>query len=228
MKSRRLHSWTLSACEGIALQKELAHQLRTAPIRPAPKLVAGCDVSYSRGSDSMFAGAIVLRLPGFNLVEEVWTVRRSEFPYVPGLLSFREGPAVLDALTKLRTRPDAVIFDGQGRAHTRGLGLAAHIGLWLQVPTVGCAKSRLVGDETAPGPRRGERTPLKLKGRIIGSVLRTRDNVKPVYVSAGHLANLADSVRLVLRCGGGFRLPEPTRQAHALVNRVRVQVEGPR
>lgn len=226
MKICQLHSWKISPSEAIALQRGLRRELKTSPIRPAPTLIAGADVSFNRNSDRLFAAVVVLRLPALDVVEEASVVRWSEYPYIPGLLTFREGPPVLEAFARLRTRPDAVIFDGQGRAHPRGMGLAAHMGLWLRVPTVGCAKSRLVGEAAEPGPRRGDRAPLRFTGRIVGSVLRTREGVKPVYVSAGHLANLRDSVRLVLRCCAGYRLPEPTRKAHALVNRLRSEHAG--
>ena len=226
MRLHPLHSWRLTPSEAIALQKELRRRLVTAPIRPRPKIVAGADVSLTRGSDRLFAGVVVLRLPELETVDQAWVAHRAEYPYIPGLLTFREAPAVLDAFARLRMRPDAVILDGQGRAHPRGMGLAAHIGLWLDLPTVGCAKSRLVGKADEPGPEPGDRSPLRLKGRTIGTVLRTRHGVKPVYVSAGHRANLADSVRLVLACCTRYRLPEPTRQAHALVNRVRGQFEA--
>ena len=222
MRIRKLHDWNLSPCEAMRLQDRLRRQLITSPIRPRPTLVAGVDASYTRGGDRIFAGVVVLRLPDLETVEEVSAVRPIEYPYVPGLLSFREAPAVLDAFRKLRVRPDAVIFDGHGRSHMRGMGLAAHVGLWLDLPTVGCAKSRLVGDAGEPGPEPGDRAPLRYNGRIVGSVLRTRRNVKPVFVSSGHRAYLPDAVGLVLRCCIGCRLPETTRRAHALVNRERL------
>jgi deoxyribonuclease V len=155
-------------------------------------------------------------------VEEAWVTRRAQFPYVPGLLTFREAPALLAAFKRLRTRWDAAMLDGQGRAHPRGMGLAAHIGLWLDAPTVGCAKSRLIGEVfQEPGPAPGDYSALMLDGRTVGASLRTRRGVKPVYVSAGHKSNLADSIRLVLACCAGYRIPEPTRRAHALVTRLR-------
>ena len=185
-------------------------------------------MSYARRSERLFAAVVVMRLPNMDVVEESWVVRRAHYPYVRGLLSFREAPAVLAAFARLRRRPQAAIFDGQGRAHPRAMGLAAHLGLWLDMPTIGCAKSRLVGEAAEPGPNAGDRTALRFKGRIIGTVLRTRRDVRPVYVSAGHRSNLPDAVKLVLRCCAGFRLPEPTRRAHALVNRLRTEFESRR
>jgi len=139
------------------------------------------------------------------------------FTYVPGLLTFREGPAILAALRKLRNRPDALICDGQGIAHPRRCGIATHIGILVDLPAVGCAKSRLLGTYREPGPRRGDRSPITDKGEIVGTVLRTRDNVKPVLVSVGHNIDLVTAERLILACGAGYRLPEPTRLADHLV-----------
>jgi len=158
------------------------------------------------------------RRPAFEVVDAVRVEREAKMPYVPGLLSFREAPVVIEAFgmlpAKLRRSIDALICDGQGLAHPRGLGLASHIGLWLGIPTVGCAKSRLCGEHTEPGPDRGDFALLELDGRVVGRVLRTRDNVKPLFVSVGHLIDLEGACDLVLGCGRGLRLPEPTRRAH--------------
>jgi len=256
-KPHPLHPWNLSPSEAVALQEELRRLLVTCRIPRDIRLVAGADVSYARGSDRLFAAVVVMDLANMESVEEAWVIQQARYPYVPGLLSFREAPAVLEAFGRLRRRPQAAIFDGQGRAHPRGMGLAAHLGLWLDLPTVGCAKSRLVGQADEPGPNPGDRAPLRVvfrtarrrgpakprqdiretrgrpspssggkSGRIVGAVLRTRRGVKPVFVSAGHLSNLPDAVWLVLRCCAGFRLPEPVRRAHALVNRLRAEAPG--
>ena len=226
MKIHHLHAWNVPPKEAVSLQKELRGSLVMCPIRPRhPQLVAGADVSYSKGSDRLYAAVVVLRLPDLETMEQRWVSRRVEYPYVPGLLTFREAPAVLAAFAHLKSRPDVALFDGQGRAHPREMGLAAHIGLWLDLPTVGCAKNRLVGEAGEPGTEPGDYTDLHFKGRVIGALLRTRRNVKPVYISPGHKANLADAVRIVLECCAGYRLPEPTRRAHALVNRVRCEHE---
>jgi deoxyribonuclease V len=164
---------------------------------------------------------VVLRLPGLELVEEQTARAPAQFPYVPGLLSFREGPAVLAAMEKLRTWPDAVILDGQGIAHPRRLGLAAHLGLWLGIPTVGCAKSRLVGKHGEPGAEGGDWTPLMDGPDLIGSVVRTKSHVRPLYVSPGHLCDHEGARRLVLDCCTGYRVPEPTRRAHLAVARAK-------
>lgn len=221
MPAEPLHPWNVTCEEAIALQKRLRRLLRAEPLRPWPRYVAGADVAYERDSNLTFAAVVVVRLTDLETVEECSTVCETTFPYVPGLLSFREGPAVLGAFESLRRKPDVVIFDGQGRAHPRGLGLAAHMGLWLSMPTVGCAKSILVGEGAEPKAHAGARTPLRYRGRVVGALVRTRDNVKPVVVSAGHLIRLSDAVKLVLQCCDGRRLPEPTRRAHALVNALR-------
>jgi deoxyribonuclease V len=216
------HRWDLSPREAVALQKELASQVSSGAAEWGSSLeglcVAGADVSCQRGSKTVRAAVVVVELPAFEVVDAVRVEREAMMPYVPGLLSFREAPSVIEAFgmlpTKLRKSIDALICDGQGLAHPRGLGLASHIGLWLGIPTVGCAKSRLCGEHAEPGPDRGDFAPLELDGRVIGRVLRTRDNVKPLFVSVGHLIDLEGACDLVLGCGRGLRLPEPTRLAH--------------
>jgi deoxyribonuclease V len=220
-RRRPLHSWRLTPKRAISLQTELRGRLIDEPIHVSPRLVAGADIAYSKKSNRLFAAVILFRLPEMEVIETTTEVRDATFPYVPGLLSFREAPALIAAFRKLRRKPDAAIFDGQGRAHPRGLGLAAHVGLWLRIPTIGCAKSRLCGEAAEPGPEPRDAAPLLLNGEVIGHVLRTRRSVKPLFVSAGHLCTLRDAVRLVLDCSRGYRLPEPTRQAHILVTRLR-------
>ena len=178
-------------------------------------------MSYDKGSNVMHAGVVVMRLPEFDIIETQTVSLAVDFAYIPGLLSFREAPALLEAFRRLVCPPDAVIFDGQGIAHMRGIGLASHVGLWLGVPSIGCAKSLLVGEHRKVPADRGRRSTLRYGGRSVGSVLRTREGVRPVYVSPGHLADIQSSVQLVLRCAPKFRLPETTRAAHALVNEVR-------
>src|SRR5262245_40840625 len=221
MKLPALHSWNLSPTEAVALQRKLAGQVDVK--RPLKKceLLAGADCSYSRRSPKFYAAVVILRTDDWSIVEAEGVVGESPFPYVPGLLSFREIPIVLQAFAKLGHRPDAVMCDGQGFAHPRRIGLASHVGLWLGLPTVGCAKSRLIGAHREPGKRAGAQTPLLDKGDVIGSVVRTKLNVKPLYISIGHLIDLPSAVRLVLASCRGYRLPEPTRQAHIAVNEVR-------
>lgn len=221
MDVRRLHAWDLDRPDAAELQRELAGKLEHPPLGELPELVAGADVSFSKRDPMLHAGVVVLRLPGLETVEERWVSREVAFPYVPGFLSFREIPPLAEVFEGLETTPGAVICDGQGIAHPRGLGLAAHLGLLLGVPTVGCAKSRFVGEHAEPGRSRGARAPLLLEGREVGAVLRSRDGVKPLWVSPGHGVDLEGAVRLVEACLGRYRLPETTRRADALVNRVR-------
>jgi deoxyribonuclease V len=184
--------------------------------------VAGADISYDRGSDRFFAAVVVLGWPGLEIVETATARGKSPFPYIPGLLSFREGPLLVRAFRRLEQPPDLVLFDGHGLAHPRRFGIACHLGLLLDLPSIGCAKSRLVGEHGAPGRQVGDQAPLVHERRRIGAVVRTRAGVKPVFVSAGHRIGLPAAVRWVLATGGGYRLPEPTRQAHLLANRLRI------
>jgi deoxyribonuclease V len=180
-------------------------------------------MSIGRDGESCTAGVVVWHWRSGTVVEQKSARRRLAFPYVPGLLSFREAPAVLAAVRRLKNVPDLFMLDGQGCAHPRGLGLASHVGLILDRPTLGCAKSRLCGTFTEPGRRRGGRSPLEMGGRSVGAVVRTRDGVKPVFVSVGHRLTLAEATEWVLRCCRTYRLPEPIRLAHHFVTRLRLQ-----
>lgn len=216
-----LHSWDMTPEAAVALQRELAGRVDTRAPLTHYELVAGADVSYGRFSSRFFAGIVVLRLPALTVVERRGAVRDSPFPYVPGLLSFREAPALLEAFALLEHVPDVIVFDGQGIAHPRRLGIASHVGLWLDRPTVGCAKSLLCGKFQKLGEKAGALAPLVDRGEGVGSAVRTKDRVQPVYVSAGHRIDLPSAVRVVLQTCKGYRLPEPTRQAHLYVNELR-------
>lgn len=223
MDFSRRHSWSMEPREAIALQRELAGRIRLENDLPGSiGRVAGVDVSYEKHGNLFYAGVVVLSLPSLALVEEVGARRQVTFPYIPGLLSFRELPVVLEAFRKLRTTPELVLVDGQGIAHPRRLGLASHLGLWLDLPTIGCAKSRLCGSHEEPGPERGARVPLVDGDEVIGQVVRTRDRVKPMYISPGHKVDVDTAAELALSCGGGYRLPEPTRSAHLFTNSLRL------
>ncbi|MEI6632263.1 MAG: deoxyribonuclease V [Chlamydiota bacterium] len=211
----------------VEIQRELRERLVSTPPREAPRLVAGADASYRDRGGMFFAAVVVFSLRPWRLVEQAAAWGRVSFPYIPGLLSFREAPVLLRAFKKLRSTPDLIIFDSQGIAHPRGIGLAAHMGLLLDTPSIGCAKSRLVGAFRPPGMRAGCRTALMFDGARVGTVLRTRGGVKPVFVSPGHRMDHAGAARWVLRCVRGFRLPEPTRQAHILVNALRRERTAP-
>jgi deoxyribonuclease V len=187
------------------------------------RIVAGADISCTKGDDRVFAVVVLLDAATLEVIEEATYSGRTSIPYIPGLLSFREGPALLQAFGKLRKRPDVALFDGQGIAHPRGFGLAAHMGLVLDIPSVGCAKTRLVGTSREPGERRGQQSPLVYNEKRIGAVVRTKDRVKPVFVSQGHRVSLERAVEIVLQCARRYRIPEPIRRAHILVNKLRLE-----
>ena len=221
MKLEKLHDFDLSPSEAARLQKELAPRVVEGPALDLAGVrhVAGADVS-TQGNRG-YATVVVLDFPGLSPVEVRGFETELAFPYVPGLLAFREIPAVMGALEKVETPVDAVIFDAQGRAHPRRMGLASHLGLFLDVPSVGCAKSRLTGPPDEPGDEKGSATALVHRGEVVGKVLRTRQNVSPVYVSVGNRIDLQSAVELVLACSPKYRLPETTRQAHNAANRLR-------
>jgi deoxyribonuclease V len=216
-----LHSWELTPKEAISLQKTLAGRVDTS--RPIERfdLVAGADCSYNRFSPWFYAVVVVWRRRDGAIVDRGEAIGKSPFPYVPGLLSFRELPIVLKAYESLTVAPDVILFDGQGIAHPRRIGIASHLGLWLDVPTIGCAKSRLIGEHREPGMKRDSTARLIDDGDVIGDVVRTKNGCKPLYISPGHRIDRATSVRAVLACCRGYRLPEPTRLAHQTVNDLR-------
>lgn len=208
-----MHGWQLAPARAIALQRELASRVVKKWQKRAVSFVAGVDIAAG-GPGPARGAVVVLSYPGLEIVDTSVVEGSLDFPYIPGQLSFRELPLLLEAFRRLATVPDLVIVDGQGLAHPRRLGIACHLGLFLDRPTVGCAKSRLLGRHSEPGGRPGDRALLKDNGEVIGAVLRTRSGVKPVYVSIGHRISLEMSVRWILRCLRGYRLPEPTRLAH--------------
>lgn len=215
MKIDPVHSWNLTIEEAIDLQHRLRDRLRRRPVRLASiRRVAGADIAIDTGRGECIGAVAVLGFPELDLVE-IQTARAPlSFPYIPGLLSFREIPVLLRALEKIETPFDVMLCDGQGIAHPRGIGLASHLGLFINRPTVGCAKSRLVGEHAEVGIEKGNFAPLRYRGMRVGSVVRTRTAIKPLYISPGHLADQASCRRIVLACVSRFRLPEPTRQAH--------------
>ena len=218
---RDLHGWNVSYAEARRLQERLAQQVRFCPVKGPIRRVAGLDCAFSADGRRIYAAAVVLGLPDLEVVEVRGAWRKVTFPYIPGLLSFREAPVCLAAVAKLQSWPDLFMIDGQGVSHPRRLGLAAHLGLFFDRPTVGCAKSRLTGQYQEPGARKGSRRPLTDGNDVIGAVVRTRTNVKPVFVSVGHRCTLDDAVRVVLACATKYRLPEPTRLAHQQVAKMK-------
>jgi deoxyribonuclease V len=213
MEIIRRHCWQVTTTEAIEIQTNLAGQVsQTGDVNP--HLIAGVDISVDRVSGTGTGAVVVLNYPELEIVEVEVVTDRIEFPYVPGLLSFREAPLVLAACEKLMVIPDLFIVDGQGIAHPRRIGLASHLGLFLDIPAIGCAKSRLCGIHEVPGDEAGSHAELIDKGEVIGAVLRTRTGVKPVYVSIGHKIGLPSVISRVMACCRGYRLPEPTRLAH--------------
>jgi deoxyribonuclease V len=222
MKARKLHDWNISYKEAIEVQRQLASKVRFTAMRKKQAIVAGLDCAFSKDGKRIFASAVVIDLSDFSIIETATATREVDFPYIPGLLSFREAPACIDAIEKLKSTPDIFIVDGQGIAHPRRLGIASHIGLLIDKPTIGCAKSRLIGTFEEPGNKKGNFSPLVDSDEEIGVVLRTRTDVKPVFVSVGHKCTQDDAISGVLQCTTKYRLPEPGRLAHQLVGRAKL------
>ncbi len=203
-------------------QFRLRAKLVFEPLPPAPRLIGGADVSFNLYGKTFWGGVVVCdAADGFSVVDSSVVRMEVDFPYIPGLLGFREVPVLAEAFSRLRIRPEVTIVDAQGTAHPRGFGAACHLGVNLDVPAVGCAKSLLCGKVDEPALARGAWSPIRLDGDTIGAALRTRKGVKPVFVSPGHRADLPSSLALVLACAPRYRLPEPTRLAHRLVNEAR-------
>jgi deoxyribonuclease V len=221
MKLQQLHTWNLTPTEAVALQRQLAERVDARAPLTRCELVAAADISYNRFSNVCYGTVVVLRVKDGEVIETQDAIQEVTFPYIPGLLSFRETPVVLQAFARLQSEPDAIMLDAHGYSHPRRFGLACHVGLWLDRPCLGCAKSVLVGTYREPGPRAGSQTALKDGSEVIGRVVRTRDRVKPVYVSVGHQIDLPSAVRVVRATCRGHRLPEPARQAHLHVNALR-------
>ncbi len=202
----------MSPAQAAEIQRELRHHVVVRPLERQPQIVAGVDVSIRENQAR--SAVVLLSWPDLQPIEAVTAERPTTFPYVPGLLAFREGPVILAALEKLASSPDVLIFDAHGLAHPRRVGLAIHLGVLLDIPSVGCAKSRLCGEYTEPDQARGSWTHLCEGNDVVGAVVRTRDEVRPVFVSVGHRVNLPRAVSLVLGCAPRYRLPETTRWAH--------------
>lgn len=228
MRISRRHPLDVSVAEARDYQERLRREVREEPVLRAATLkrIAGTDISYLRERKLALGVVVLMGYPGLEVLEVATSSVEVDFPYVPGLLSFRELPALLPALEALSVTPDLIFADGQGVAHPRGFGLASHLGVLAGIPTIGCAKSRLLGEAEEPGPDVGDWTPLLYKGRTVGAVLRTRRGVKPIYVSAGHLIDLPTSLKMVLACLRGVRLPEPQRRAHLAAEGLKREVKS--
>ncbi len=226
MRPVRNHSWNVTPLEARQIQESLCQRVDVTPLPDLSqiKTVAGLDVSYAKETNRCYAAVVVTRGPDWEPIEQATAMLDATFPYVPGLLSFREGPALIQALSMLKHAPDLFLFDGQGLAHPRRFGLACHLGVLFDHPAVGCAKRRLTGEHDIPGNTPGAWTPLRDEqtNELIGAVTRTRRNVKPVYVSIGHQLSLDQAIEIVLQTQTRYRLPEPIRMAHRLSNEIRL------
>ncbi len=215
-----LHSWNVSVREAIRIQEVLRNRVILKKGISKVERIGGGDVAYSKNGNRLFGAIAVLSFPNMEVMDMATANGDITFPYIPGLLSFREGPILIKTFQRLRVKPDAMIFDGQGIAHPRRMGLASHMGLWLDLPSVGCAKTSLLKEFINPEPLRGSFEWIYQGGKKVGAVLRTKEKVKPLFVSPGHCIDLLMSIRLVLETCRGFRMPEPLRKAHQASRRM--------
>lgn len=207
--------------QAVAIQKELRQQLNLSPLQKEVTTIGGADISFNKYSTTVYAGIVVLQFPSLQVIETKAIVDTTEFPYIPGLLAFREVPALSKAWEALTIEPDVLVLDGHGIAHPRRMGIATHFGLVMQTPTIGCAKSVLTGKYTEPPNEPGSFTDLVHKDEVIAKVLRTKRNTKPVFISPGNLISMEQSLNIILQCVRKYRIPEPTRFAHNFVNEER-------
>lgn len=223
MQFQPKHDWDISPTEARQVQHALREYVRVEPL-PLSKVkrVAGLDASYHE--DKVYAAAVVMELPALDLVEQAAVEMPVTYPYIPGLLSFREAPGILSAVGKLSNFPDVLIVDGHGLAHPRHFGIASHLGVLLDVPSIGCAKSLLIGGAPALDAAAGSHAEVTHGGRVIGAALRTREDVKPVFISIGHRVDLESAIEIILACRKGFRLPEPIRRAHSFADESRISM----
>lgn len=214
---------TLTPSQAIAYQHELRKSIEIKSLQKDIHLIGGADISFNKNEDTVYAGIIILSYPDMKVVNEVTVIAETTFPYISGLLAFREIPALLDAWNPLALKPDVMVLDGQGIAHERRLGIATHFGLLTGVPSIGCAKSRLAGNYTEPANLMFAESELVSRGETVGLVLRTKINCKPVFISPGHHITIAQSAKIIKSCTKKHRIPEPTRLAHLLVNAARIK-----
>lgn len=212
------HPWDVTPQEAVAIQERMRHRVVTHDELGPVYRVTGIDIGFEKGDGITRAAVVTLGFPDLQTQEQALVRRPTIFPYVPGLLSFREAAAALEALARLEIRPDLLLCDGQGFAHPRRFGLACHIGLLTGIPSIGVAKSRLIGRHDPVPESRGSWRPLRDGQEVVGAVLRTRSGVRPVYVSVGHRISLETAIEYVLRCTPRYRLPETTRRAHRLAS----------
>ncbi len=213
--------WPKTINRAREMQARDSRRVALEPLKEEPVFIAGADASFSEYW--VFAAVCLYRYPEMTLVEQATAIKQITFPYVPGYLLFREGPATIAALHKLRNKPEVILVDGQGIAHKRGIGCASHLGVLLDIPTIGCAKKRLVGEYRTPGEKKGNWAELKFKAHTVGAVLRTREKVRPIFLSPGHRIDLQDAIRITLGCVGKYRIPEPLRCADILSKRMKLE-----
>ncbi|MEK6693644.1 MAG: deoxyribonuclease V [Nitrospirota bacterium] len=214
--------WPEDITESRKIQEILKKKVKIIPFKGHPFFIAGVDAAFS--GRKVIGVTSLYKYPELIPIEDAYAIMEVSFPYIPGFLSFREGPAILKALNKLKIKPDLILFDGQGIAHPGGIGIATHIGVLLDIPTIGCAKSKLVGEYKEPGIKKGEWSPLKYKDKTVGVVLRTREKIRPVFVSPGHRIDLKESIEIILGCITRYRIPEPLRRADIISKKVKKEL----
>jgi deoxyribonuclease V len=221
MDARNLHPWPKSEEEAVAIQNEMRGLITVGEPLDGVQLIAGVDTAFDHIANVLYAAVVLFHYPHLEEQEKVADFADACFPYIPGLHAFREGPVILKAFRRLTTKPDLIIFAGHGIAHPRFCGMAGHLGLLLETPSIGCARRRLAGQYQEPAAHKGSSSPLYVENREVGRVYRSRNNVKPIYISPGYRCSLADAVHFVTGCLQGYRVPEPLRAAHRLANRTR-------
>lgn len=213
---------SLSPIEAVAIQNELRSKIELKPLDKPITTIAGSDISFNKYSETVYAGIVVMNFPSLQVIETVSVVDEARFPYVPGLLAFREVPALVKCWEQLQTKPDLLVLDGHGISHPRRMGIATHFGVLMQTPTMGCAKSLLTGKYPEPANEPGAATDLVHKNEIVAKVLRTKRATKPVFISPGNLITQDECLQVIMQCVRGYRIPEPTRLTHNFVNQVRI------
>jgi deoxyribonuclease V len=226
MKALTLHPWKVTTREAVQIQTELREQIELHDAFDRVRIIAGADVAFDKHTNEGYGGVIAYSFPGLEEIERRGVKAEIPFPYVPGLLAFREAPILLKAFASLETEPDVILFDGQGLAHKRRMGIATHMGIVLNKPTIGCAKSRLIGIFDEPGEEVGCYSPLLDGKETVGVVLRTRKRVKPIFVSPGNQISLTTCITIVLACVDGYRIPKPTREADRYVAFIKKESAG--
>jgi len=215
-----LHSWNVSVEEAIRIQETLRDRIILKNTSLKVRTIGGGDVAYSKNENLLFGAIVVLSFPDMEILGTATCDGKIPFPYIPTLLSFREGPILIKTFQKLKMKPNVLIFDGQGIAHPRGMGLASHMGLWLDLPSIGCAKTPLLDGFISPGPSKGSFEYIRKERKKVGAVLRTKEKVKPLFISPGHQIDLMTSIQLILETCRGFRFPEPIRKAHQITREI--------